>query len=107
VAYLEQLLKADLTETKRKSSLGSITIKEFSKDMFTEGAPHLARWAAKGKVLKRQTVIQHRRHLTGYLLPKFENQHLTRLLLQPLKIFYWSSGFLTRAEIPYYTLSSW
>ena len=71
VAYLEQLLKADLTETKRKSSLSSITIKDFARDMFTEGAPHLARWAAKGKVLKRQTVIQHRRHLTGYLLPKF------------------------------------
>jgi integrase len=39
--------------------------------MFTEGAPHLARWAAKGKVLKRQTIIQHRRHLTAYLLPRF------------------------------------
>lgn len=71
VAWLEQLLKADLTEAKRQPSLASITVKDFAKDMFTEGAPHLARWAAKGKVLKRQTIIQHRRHLTGYLLPRF------------------------------------
>jgi hypothetical protein len=46
VAYLEQLLKADLTETRRKTALTSITIKDFAKDMFTEGASHLARWAA-------------------------------------------------------------
>jgi integrase len=71
VTFLEELLKADLTETRRQSSLSSITIKDFAKDMFTEGAPHLARWAAKGKVLKWQTIIQHRRHLTGYLLPRF------------------------------------
>jgi hypothetical protein len=48
-----------------------VTVKDFAKDMFTEGAPRLARWAAKGKILKRQTVAQHRRHLAGYLLPKF------------------------------------
>jgi hypothetical protein len=71
VVYLEQLLKADLTEAKRKTTLASITIKDFAKDMFIEGAPHLARWAAKGKILKRQTIIQYRRHLTGYLLPRF------------------------------------
>jgi integrase len=71
VAFLEQLLKQELTESKRQFALSSLTVNNFAKDMFTEGAPHLARWAAKGKVLKRQTVIQHRRHLTGYLLPKF------------------------------------
>jgi integrase len=71
VAYLEQLLKTDLTETKKKSVIISINIKDFSKDMFTDDAPHLARWAAKGKILKRQTIIQHRRHLTGYILPRF------------------------------------
>jgi hypothetical protein len=60
-----------LTETKRKTALGSVTVKGFAKDMFIEGSPHLERWAAKGKVLKRQTVIQHRRHLTGYILPRF------------------------------------
>ena len=48
-----------------------ITLGEFARDMFTEGAPHLARWAAKGRSLKSQTVAQHRRHLTGYLLPRF------------------------------------
>jgi len=79
VAFLEQLLKTELTEAKRKSSLSSITIKDFAKDMFTEDAPHLARWAAKGKVLKRQTIIQHRRHLTGYLLPKFGKLKFTEI----------------------------
>lgn len=79
VAWLEQLLKADLTEAKRQSSLASITVKDFAKDMFTEGAPHLARWAAKGKVLKRQTIIQHRRHLTGYLLPRFGSLKFTEI----------------------------
>jgi integrase len=71
VAFLEQLLKTELSESKRKSTLSFITINDFAKGMFIEGAPHLARWAAKGKVLKRQTITQHRRHLTGYLLPKF------------------------------------
>jgi integrase len=79
VAYLEALLKQELTETKRKSALGSITINDFAKDMFTEGAAHLARWAAKGKVLKRQTIIQHRRHLTGYILPKFGKLRFTEI----------------------------
>jgi len=79
VAYLEQLLKIDLTETKRKSNLSSITINDFAKDMFTEGAHHLARWAAKGKVLKQQTINQHRRHLTGYLLPKFGKQKFSEI----------------------------
>ena len=48
-----------------------VTVKDFAKDMFTEDAPHLARWAAKGRYLKPQTVAQHRRDLTGYLLPQF------------------------------------
>jgi integrase len=71
VAYLEQLLKDDLTKSKRKTALCSVSIKDFAKDMFIEGAPHLVRWAAKGKILKRQTIVQHRRHLTGYILPRF------------------------------------
>jgi integrase len=71
VAFLENLLKQELTEAKRKSKLSSMTINDFAKDMFIEGAPHLIRWAAKGKILKRQTISQHRRHLTGYLLPMF------------------------------------
>jgi hypothetical protein len=48
-----------------------VTVKDFAKDMFTEDAPHLARWAAKGRYLKPQTVARHRRDLTGYLLPQF------------------------------------
>jgi len=79
VTFLEQLLKAELTEAKRKSALNSITIKDFAKDMFIDGASHLARWTAKGKVLKRQTIIQHRRHLTGYLLPKFGKLKFTEI----------------------------
>jgi hypothetical protein len=58
VVFLEQLLKEELTETKRKSSRSSITINDFA-NMFIEGAPHLSRWAAKGKVLKQQTIAQH------------------------------------------------
>jgi integrase len=79
VVYLEQLLKQELTETKRQSALCSITVNDFAKDMFTDGAPHLARWAAKGKILKKQTVIQHRRHLTSYLLPKFGRQRFSEI----------------------------
>jgi hypothetical protein len=79
VAYLETLLKQELTETKRKTALQSITVGDFAKDMFTEGAPNLVRWAAKGKVLKRQTITQQRRHLTGYLLPKFGHLKFTEI----------------------------
>jgi integrase len=55
------------------------TIGEFAKDMFTEGAPYLMRWAAKGRVLKRQTIVQYRRHLSGYLLPKFGHLRFTEI----------------------------
>ncbi|MDR1444934.1 MAG: site-specific integrase [Treponema sp.] len=72
IAYLKN------HQQKKPSSL-SVTIKDFAGDMFIEGAPHLARWAAKGKVLKRQTISQHRRHLTGYLLPKFGHLRLTEI----------------------------
>jgi integrase len=47
--------------------------------MFLADAPHLARWAAKGKVLKRQTIIQYRRRLTAYLLPKFGRLKFTEI----------------------------
>ena len=71
VTYLEQLLKDDLIETKRQATQASITLSEYAKDMFIEGAPHLLRWAAKGRILKRQTICQHRRHLVNYILPRF------------------------------------
>jgi hypothetical protein len=38
--------------------------------MFLAGAPHLERWKAKGRVLKPQTIVQHRRHLVNYLIPQ-------------------------------------
>ncbi|MDR0656090.1 MAG: site-specific integrase [Treponema sp.] len=79
VAFLEQLLKDDLTNAKQKAALSSITIKDFAKDMFTEGAPHLARWAAKGKILKSTTITQHRQHLTGYILPRFGHRRFTEI----------------------------
>ena len=77
---------------KRKQSEGGaqharavgITMGEFAKDMFTEGAPHLARWAAKGKILKPQTIAQHRRHLVNYLLPRFGNHIFEKV--RPVKV---------------------
>jgi integrase len=71
VAYLETLLKEDLTAAKQKTALLSTTVGEFARDMFTEGAPHLVRWAAKGKILKPQTIKQHRSHLIHYIPPAF------------------------------------
>jgi integrase len=79
VAFLEALLKQELTEAKRRTALQSATIGDFAGDMFTEGAPHLTRWAAKGKVLKPQTIVQYRRHLTAYLLPKFGRLRFTEI----------------------------
>ncbi len=71
VAYLEQILKEELAETKKQNELIRMSLGEYAKDMFLEGAPHLIRWAAKGRILKHQTIIQHRRHLERYLLPRF------------------------------------
>jgi len=52
--------------------------------MFIEGAAHLERWKAKGRILKPQTVIQHRRHLANYLLPKFGKLPLDKI--RPAKV---------------------
>lgn len=71
VTYLEKLIKDELTESKRRTELSSATLYEYAKDMFIEGAPHLVRWAAKGRILKRQTIYQHRRHLVNYIFPRF------------------------------------
>jgi hypothetical protein len=71
VALIAWLKKKQSGETVQGTEAGGITVGEFARDMFTEGAPHLARWAAKGYILKPQTVAQHRRHLTGYILPRF------------------------------------
>jgi hypothetical protein len=55
VAFLEDLLRADLLEEKRKEKLQGISFSQFAKDMFLEGAAHLERWKAKGNTLKPQT----------------------------------------------------
>jgi integrase len=71
VALIAWLKKKQGGGTVQGTGAGGITVGEFARDMFTEGAPHLARWAAKGYILKPQTVAQHRRHLAGYILPRF------------------------------------
>jgi integrase len=73
VALIAYLKKKQNEGNARYARAEGITIGEFAKDMFTEGAPHLARWAAKGNILKPQTIAQHRRHLVNYLLPRFGN----------------------------------
>ncbi|HKL87324.1 MAG TPA: site-specific integrase [Treponemataceae bacterium] len=81
VAFLEELLKEELTETKKINDLSKTTFLTYAKDMFIEGAPHLNRWAAKGRILTRQTIAQYRRLLTYYLLPRFG--HLTFQEIKP------------------------
>jgi integrase len=56
-----------------------ITVGEFAKDMFTPDAAHIKRWIEKGYVLKSQTIAQHRRHLTGYILPRFGKLKFTEI----------------------------
>ena len=83
-AFLEDLLRADLLEEKRKDELRRKTFSQFADKMFLEGAAHLERWKAKGRILKPQTVIQHRRHLVNYLLPKFGKLSLDKI--RPAKV---------------------
>ena len=52
--------------------------------MFLEGATHLERWKAKGNVLKPKTIVQHRRHLVKYLIPKFGKLPLDKI--HPAKV---------------------
>lgn len=80
VQYLENLLKNELEGKKQATAIKEQTFETFAKDMFIAGAPHLARWAAKGKVLKEQTIDQHRRHLTKYLLPQFGNLRIREIM---------------------------
>ncbi|MDR2760085.1 MAG: hypothetical protein LBB78_11985, partial [Spirochaetaceae bacterium] len=72
---------------KRKQSEGGarcakaeeITVGEFARDMFTNDAAHIKRWIEKGDVLNPKTIAQHRRHLTGYILPRFGNLRFTEI----------------------------
>jgi len=84
VAFLEALLKQELSEIKQKTALQNTLLGDFAKGMFIEGAAHLERWKAKGRVLKSQTIIQHRRHLIKYLLPKFDKLPLDKI--RPVKV---------------------
>ncbi|WP_010260616.1 tyrosine-type recombinase/integrase [Treponema primitia] len=77
--FIENLLRMDLLEEKRKIELRTKTLSDFAQGMFLDGAPHLARWKAKGKILKPQTIAQHRRHLVNYLLPKFGRLTLDKI----------------------------
>jgi integrase len=79
VAFLEDLLRADLLEKKRKDELRKTNFSLFAKDMFLEGAAHLQRWKEKGHILKPQTIVQHRRHLVNYLIPKFGKLPLDKI----------------------------
>jgi hypothetical protein len=84
VAFLEDLLRADLLEEKRKEELRHKTFSLFAEKMFLAGAPHLERWKAKGRILKPQTIVQYRRHLTNYLIPKFGRLTLDKI--RPAKV---------------------
>ena len=84
VAFLENLLKQEISGIKQKTALQNTLLGDYAKDMFLEGAAHLERWKAKGNILKPKTVIQHRRHLTNYLIPKFGKLPLDKI--RPAKV---------------------
>jgi integrase len=84
VAFLEDLLRADLLKEKQQEELRRTSFSLFAKDMFLDGAAHLERWKAKGRILKQQTIIQHRRHLVNYLMPKFGKLSLDKI--RPAKV---------------------
>ncbi|MDR2247200.1 MAG: site-specific integrase, partial [Treponema sp.] len=71
VALIAYLKKKQGEGTVRSAGTEDITVGEFAGGMFSEGAAHIKRWKEKGYVLKPQTIAQHRRHLTGYILPRF------------------------------------
>jgi integrase len=77
--FLEELFRADLLEERRRAELRKKTFSVFADGMFLDGAPHLERWKAKGRILKAQTIIQHRRHLVNYLIPKFGRLTLDKI----------------------------
>lgn len=69
IRFLTKKLETDKAD--RKLILKTITVEDFAGDMFTDGASHLSRWAAKGNILKSKTIKQHRRFLSNYILPEF------------------------------------
>jgi integrase len=79
VAYLETLLKKELSGIKQKTSLQNPFLEDFSKSMFLAEAQHLNRWKEKGYILKPHTIAQHRRHLVNYLLPRYGKLTLDKI----------------------------
>jgi len=79
VAFLENLLKQELSGIKQKTALQNTLLGDYAKDMFIEGAAHLELWKAKGYILKPQTISQHRRHLMKYLIPRFGKLPLDKI----------------------------
>jgi hypothetical protein len=76
IAYLKMKQSEGGTQRARAET---ITVGEFARDMFTHGAAHIKRWTEKGFVLKTQTIAQHRRHLTKYILPRFGKLRFTEI----------------------------
>jgi hypothetical protein len=71
VALIAYLKRKQGEGAARRTVAGDITVGEFARDMFSEGTAHIKRWKEKGYILKPQTIAQHRRHLAGYILPRF------------------------------------
>ena len=84
VAFLEDLLRADLLKEKHKEELQNQILSNYAGKMFLEDSQHLIRWKEKGYELKPPTVAQHRRHLVNYLLPKFGKLTLDKI--HPVKV---------------------
>jgi hypothetical protein len=79
VALIAYLKKRRSEGIARYARAEDITIGEFAEDMFTYGTDHIKRWIEKGYVLKPQTIAQHRRHLAGYILPRFGKLRFTEI----------------------------
>jgi integrase len=79
VALIAYLKRKQSEGTARPARAEYITVGEFAKDMFTNGADHIKRWIEKGYVLKPQTIDQYRRHLAKYILPQFGKFRFTEI----------------------------
>jgi hypothetical protein len=93
VTFLESLLKQELSDTKKKTILQNTLLEDYAKKMFLEGARHLNRRKEKGYILKPQTVVQHKRHLVNYLLPKCGKLTLDKIRPAKVEDFLLDSGF--------------
>ena len=94
---------AYVLELRAKGKLGkldkkSITLKEFTKDMFIPGKCPIEREAiARGKSIGKQTMINRRTVLTRYILPAFGKNTITSIT--PSKINNWLVSLPEKAGI--------